>query len=74
MINSVAIQPEVADDRSEVGHLEGDLICGSFNRLTIVTIFDRASRYLLVIDLPEVHNADAALVGLVELFDWAPHI
>jgi len=66
-------RPPVVDDRSEVGHFEGDLICGSFNRSAIITIFDRASRYLLMADLPEGHNATATLAGLVELFDRVPN-
>jgi len=68
----IAQRPAIADKREEVGHFEGDLICGAFNRSAIITIFDRASRYLLMADLAEGHDATATLAGLVELFDRVP--
>ena len=66
-------RPEAAETRSEVGHLEGDLILGSFNRSAIVTVFDRASRYCWLADLPEGHDADATLAALIELLDRIPN-
>ena len=72
LFNPITQRPPIADEREEVGHFEGDLICGSFNRSAIITIFDRASRYLLMADLPEGHDATATLAGLVELFDRVP--
>ena len=62
----------MAEARTEVGHLEGDLILGSFNRSAIVTVFDRASRYLWLADLPEGQNADAVLAALNEILDRIP--
>jgi len=72
LFNLIGLRPPQADARTHVGHFEGDLICGSFNRSAIVTIFDRASRFNLLADLPEGHTADAVLAGLVELFDRIP--
>lgn len=65
-------RPAIADERTEVGHFEGDLIVGAFNRSAIVTVFDRASRYLLMAEFPEDHGADATLAALVEIFDRIP--
>ena len=42
----ISQRPPIALERSEVGHFEGDLIVGAYNRSALVTIFDRASRYL----------------------------
>jgi transposase, IS30 family len=70
--NPIAERPAEAEARSEVGHLEGDLILGSFNRSAIVTVFDRASRYLWLADLPEGHGADAVLAALNEILDRIP--
>ena len=58
--------------RGEVGHLEGDLIVGSFNRSAIATVFDRASRHLWLADFPEDHGADATLAALVEVLERIP--
>ena len=70
--NPISARPSIADERREVGHLEGDLILGSFNRSAIVTVFDRASRYLWLADLPEGHSADAVLAALVETMERIP--
>jgi transposase, IS30 family len=70
--NPIAERPAVAEARTEVGHLEGDLILGSFNRSAIVTVFDRASRYLWLADLPEGHTAEAVLAALNEILDRIP--
>lgn len=70
--NLIGLRPEVADARSEVGHFEGDLIVGSFNRSAIVTVFDRASRKLWTADFAEDHGADATLAALVEIFERIP--
>jgi transposase, IS30 family len=65
-------RPPEAATRSEVGHIEGDLICGSYNRSAIVTLFDRASRYVWLADLPEGHTAPATLAALIETFERIP--
>ncbi|MBI2709475.1 MAG: IS30 family transposase [Actinobacteria bacterium] len=70
--NLIGARPEVAAGRDQVGHLEGDLIVGAFNRSAIITVFDRASRHLWLADLPEGHGAAAVLAGLVELVERIP--
>ena len=70
--NLIGLRPEVAAGRSEVGHFEGDLIVGSFNRSAIVTVFDRASRKLWLADFVEDHGADATLAALAEIFERIP--
>ena len=72
LFNLIGLRPEIANGRSEVGHLEGDLICGSYNRSAIITVFDRMSRHLWLADLPEGHGADATLAGLVEICERIP--
>ncbi len=70
--NLIGLRPQVAGTRTEVGHLEGDLIVGAFNRSAIVTMFDRTSRHLWLADLPEGHGADATLAALVEILERIP--
>jgi IS30 family transposase len=70
--NLIALRPPEADGRSEVGHLEGDLIVGAFNRSAIATVFDRASRHVWLADLPEGHGAEPVLAALIELLERIP--
>jgi IS30 family transposase len=54
--NPIASRPVEAEGRSQVGHLEGDLIIGAGNRSAIATVFDRASRHMWLADLPDNHS------------------
>ncbi len=67
--NLIGLRPPEADGRTQVGHLEGDLICGSFNRSAIATVFDRASRYCWLADLRDGHDAESTLAALIELIE-----
>jgi len=58
--------------RTEVGHLEGDLITGAYNRSAIVTVFDRTSRHLWLAEFPDDHGAEATLVALCEILGRIP--
>ena len=40
-------RPEEANNRSGIGHWEGDLVYSSFHKLYVVTLVDRKSRFLL---------------------------
>jgi IS30 family transposase len=70
--NLIGLRPEGADARSEVGHLEGDLILGAYNRSAIATVFDRASRYVWLAGFPADHGADETLAALVEILERIP--
>jgi IS30 family transposase len=70
--NLIHTRPAEAGGRHVVGHLEGDLIIGAFNRSALVTVFDRASRYLWLASLPEGHGAEATLAALIEVIGRMP--
>ena len=70
--NLIGLRPEIAAQRVEVGHLEGDLIVGAYNRSAIATIFDRASRYVWLTKLPHAKNADGVLDALIGTFRRVP--
>lgn len=70
--NPISARPAVADERTEVGHLEGDLITGAYNRSAIATVFDRASRHVWLAEFTQDHGADATLAALVEILDRIP--
>ncbi|MGI5485419.1 IS30 family transposase [Microtetraspora malaysiensis] len=48
-------RPDAANARTELGHLEGDLIIGAKNS-QVATLVDRKSRYLTMVALPSRHT------------------
>jgi IS30 family transposase len=70
--NLISSRPPSALDRAEPGHWEGDLIIGARNASAIVTLVERTTRFNLLGDLPEGHDATSVLACLVELFDRVP--
>ena len=70
--NLIHDRPPEAWTRREVGHLEGDLICGSHNRSAIVTVFDRASRHCWLADFPASHDAEETLAAVGEILQRIP--
>jgi len=69
--NPIAERPEVALERVEVGHLEGDLIVGAYNRSAIITLFDRASRHLWLCSLLS-KSADSTYESLLRTLKRIP--
>lgn len=69
--NHISTRPKAADDRSEIGHLEGDLIVGASNGSALITVADRYSRYGW---LSEVANKTAAALkpALIALLERIP--
>jgi IS30 family transposase len=70
--NLIGLRPEIAAQRIEVGHIEGDLIVGAYNRSAIATMFDRTSRYVWLTKLPHAKSADGVLDALVRTFRRIP--
>lgn len=68
----ISERPAVAAERSEVGHLEGDLIIGSDRRSAIITVFDRKSRHLWLAPLPDGRTAPKTLKALTTLLKRIP--
>jgi IS30 family transposase len=64
-------RPPIALQRVEVGHLEGDLITGAYNRSALITVFDRTSRHCWLAQ-PANKTADAVYDALVELLERIP--
>lgn len=62
---SISLRPSAADDREEVGHLEGDLIIGQAGASAVITLIDRATSFSLLGSLPHGHTSSevAAKVG-----------
>ncbi|MEO6627015.1 MAG: IS30 family transposase [Aquihabitans sp.] len=68
LFNPIHARPAIVDQRTQIGHLEGDLICGAYNRSAIVTVFDRTTRMVWLAGYAGHHDADATVEALTELF------
>ncbi|MGI3197560.1 IS30 family transposase [Streptomyces sp. GLT-R25] len=60
-------RPQAAGDRSEFGHLEGDLVIGS-NNSQVATLVDRKSRFLTVVKLASRHTT-VVVPALAETYE-----
>jgi IS30 family transposase len=67
----ISERPAIAAARVEVGHFEGDLITGAFNRSAKITMFDRASRRLWLGSVAS-KSADDVFAALVEMLCTIP--
>lgn len=67
----IADRPQIAADRCELGHLEGDLITGAYNRSALITLFDRTSRTLWL-QATANKTAQAVLDAMVLLLNRVP--
>jgi transposase, IS30 family len=72
----IADRPTEVNDRVQVGHWEGDCIMGSENRSAIGTLVERATRFLILVHVPERRPAAEAIRdGVADaLGAFTPHL
>jgi IS30 family transposase len=68
----IGLRPTSVEDRIEPGHCEGDLIIGAKNASAVVTLVERTSRFNLLGDPPDGHDATSVLACLIELLERIP--
>ena len=72
MVN-ISERPAEVADRAVPGHWEGDLIMGSTaSNSAIGTLVERATRFVMLLHLPEGHGADAVAAAMVDTMSRLP--
>jgi IS30 family transposase len=64
-MTSIRNRPAVVSDRVDVGHWEGDLVVGK-RPSAVAELFERSTRYVRVVQLPDGYRADAVRTAIVE--------
>jgi len=68
----ISERPAEVADRAVPGHWEGDLIMGQANKTAIATLVERATRYTMLIHLPDGHDAEVVRDGLIKTISTLP--
>ena len=68
----ISERPAEAGDRAVPGHWEGDLIIGKNNRSAIGTLVERATRYVMLLHLPDGRGAEQVRNAMTETIKTLP--
>lgn len=70
----ISERPPEVEDRAVPGHWEGDLITGTANRSAIGTLVERATRFTILLHLPDGHDAGRVQQAIVDKMRNLPEI
>lgn len=70
---TISDRPACVADRAVPGHWEGDLIIGTDGRSAIGTLVERASRFTILLHLPDGHTADQVAQAMIREMSELPY-
>ena len=68
----ISERPAEVEDRAVPGHWEGDLIIGKNNKSAIGTLVERATRYVMLLHLPDGFGAEAVRDAMTNTIKTLP--
>lgn len=71
-MKSIHQRPAVVEERTQVGHWEGDLLIGALQRSAIATLVERKTRHTMLVPIRGGHSAQKVGDALIDVFADLP--